>query len=151
MRKVRLSPPKLKYYQTYIKRGKRVHYVRIRDVRWLMPDPSSPEFLPRYHDILAGRLARAGDKPAPSPGGSIYVVGFHRWVKIGFSRDITKRISILQGGCPEKLQVHFVLSGTQAQEKALHTLFARHRVHGEWFEVAGELAEWINKERKIAA
>jgi hypothetical protein len=76
--------------------------------------------------------------------GTIYVVGFADYVKIGFtSGPLEYRLSAIQTGAPEQLVVYARLQGTMADEAKLHRRFKHLRTYGEWFKFDGDVAEWI--------
>lgn len=76
--------------------------------------------------------------------GEIYVVGFDRYVKIGFASPPAKiRISGLQVGAPEELKVYAILAGSRIDERRFHRRFASTRTRGEWFRKEGALLAWI--------
>lgn len=57
-----------------------------------------------------------------------------RPIKIGFGRQINRRIAELSGGLPWPLDVlAYVRGATPRGERLLHGVFSRHRVGGEWF------------------
>lgn len=60
-------------------------------------------------------------------------------VKIGCTRDVTKRISSLQTGHPERLVLLGCFEGTTRDERELHERFHAHRLTGEWFRPAPEI------------
>ena len=66
----------------------------------------------------------------------LYVIKQNKsFMKIGFTSNITKRLSILQVGNPIKLELVCLaetLDDSKA-EKYLHELFINDRVRGEWF------------------
>ena len=66
-------------------------------------------------------------------------------VKIGKAIDAAARVAKLQTGCPEKLHVIRVIG--KNVEADLHRRFEQFRKHGEWFEPAPELVEFIEKEQ----
>jgi hypothetical protein len=74
--------------------------------------------------------------PAPSRVGVVYFVEAPRSgaVKVGFTRDLSKRLPALQTGSPEKLQVLAWYPTRREAETALHAALAGYRLHGEWFE-----------------
>lgn len=77
--------------------------------------------------------------------GKIYIIkaiGTNR-IKIGFSDDPEKRIKQLATGSPYPLQLLKVFEGTQQQERRIHARFTEYRVTGEWFELDGDLAQWL--------
>lgn len=57
------------------------------------------------------------------------------WYKIGYTRgDVKMRVASLQTGCPFKLRLVAVRSGTEITEASLHQAFWKQRGLGEWFE-----------------
>lgn len=80
---------------------------------------------------------------APIEVEGIYVIGYHRVVKIGLSNNVKQRIASIQTSIPHKLTTYGVLTGQLLQEQALHRRFKKHRLNGEWFRRAGDLAAWI--------
>lgn len=60
-------------------------------------------------------------------------------IKIGFSRDVRRRLAALQTGHSERLNVLRVYEGSQDDERSLHQRFAAYRENGEWFAPAPEI------------
>lgn len=57
-------------------------------------------------------------------------------VKIGFSRNVKRRMEYLRTTCPHELRPLLLLTdGSPALEAELHRQFAHCRVRGEWFRV----------------
>ena len=67
--------------------------------------------------------------------GYIYFVqmGFVGPVKIGYTKNIDKRISSLQTASPYKLNLLCVMPGTEDYEKDIHAGLDEIRLEGEWF------------------
>lgn len=65
------------------------------------------------------------------------------FVKIGYSCNPTKRVKDLQTACPHKLKLAGVKPGTQADEKIIHDMFSKDRLHGEWFKASGDVLDYI--------
>lgn len=65
-------------------------------------------------------------------------------VKIGFARDLKKRVESLSTGCPHPLKVVGYVPGPIALEKELHARFSKFRVRGEWFLYAWEISTYLN-------
>ena len=67
----------------------------------------------------------------------IYIIQDEKWrIKIGFSRSARgakRRLSAMKTGNPGNLRLKCVFEGTMAQERALHRLFKKYRIAGEWF------------------
>jgi len=66
-----------------------------------------------------------------------------KYVKIGYSKNPEVRLKQLQTGCPIKLKLQYIMSGSFETEKALHIYYEKYRVpHSkEWFYFRGELKE----------
>lgn len=78
--------------------------------------------------------------------GTVYVVGFGPYVKIGFTMNPIKfRLAALQTGAPEKLVVFGEIEAPPKREKEMHARFAEFRLQGEWFRREGALADWISE------
>jgi excisionase family DNA binding protein len=78
------------------------------------------------------------------PEDRVYVIGFAKHVKIGFTRGpIENRMASIQTSCPQKLRVYGSFSGSKDVEHQLHHHFAAYNTNGEWFHRSGALAEWI--------
>jgi hypothetical protein len=60
------------------------------------------------------------------------------FIKIGVSRNVRRRITDLQLGCPYRLRL-LKRSFFPGMERALHKRFADDRETGEWFRVTDEL------------
>jgi hypothetical protein len=79
--------------------------------------------------------------------GTIYAVGFQRYVKIGFATDVRNRIKGLQTAVPIKLAVYRTFAAHRSYERELHKRFSKHRLHGEWFMAAPEIRQWFRERR----
>jgi len=55
------------------------------------------------------------------------------FIKIGYSRDVYKRLSALQCGSPVGLVILGVIHGSYGTEAAIHKLLKKYRIHSEWF------------------
>ena len=55
-------------------------------------------------------------------------------IKIGRSKDVSKRIKGLQVGSPMWVEKLAVLPGEGPHERVWHKAFADHKMRGEWFE-----------------
>lgn len=69
-------------------------------------------------------------------------------IKIGVARwSIGSRMAEIQFMCPDRLELIGCIRGAgQKDEKALHRKFSHLRLHGEWFEPARELLNFIATE-----
>lgn len=65
--------------------------------------------------------------------------------KIGFSKDVEKRLSTLQTGNPDILKIHHIIEcsseKTRALEKKIHLELNYKRLKGEWFKMVPEEAK----------
>lgn len=72
---------------------------------------------------------------------AIYVIGnqANNLCKIGYARDVRKRVLSIQGSCPVPVHLHhfvYVVGNLLAKfiEADVHDFFGEARRHGEWFE-----------------
>lgn len=65
-------------------------------------------------------------------------------IKIGYTADAARlnaRLAVLRSSCPFPVRItRTIAHGTRTDERALHQRFAQHRMHGEWFYPADEVA-----------
>jgi hypothetical protein len=70
-----------------------------------------------------------------------------RYVKIGITTNMDKRLRALNGGSPFPLRVdlslHFTGDGAYRYEDALHQMFAAHWRQGEWFDYAKPIKDFV--------
>lgn len=66
-----------------------------------------------------------------------------RLIKIGHARHALERLSHLQTGSPDILDLIGVQIGHKDKEKELHALFSNYRMHGEWFESCQQIYIYI--------
>lgn len=75
----------------------------------------------------------------------VYFVKSGAYVKIGVTRDFSKRLRHLQNGNPKPLKCLCLVDGSQKMEKALHAKFAKERALNEWFRLTPEIATLIDQ------
>lgn len=76
-----------------------------------------------------------------------------RWsraVKIGCSYQPERRLKALQTAHPNELKLLFVIDAAECSEADFHERFAAAHLRGEWFEVKGELREFIEERLRAA-
>ncbi len=75
--------------------------------------------------------------PPQGKGGVVYFIEAPATglVKIGKTTDLQKRFAALSTQSPTPLRVLKTIPGYSDEERALHERFAKHRRHGEWFEL----------------
>jgi DNA-binding XRE family transcriptional regulator len=78
----------------------------------------------------------------------IYLISHeYQFVKIGYTKNINKRLKQLQTSSPVKLEVLHLIDGNVTLEKELHLLFKDLRTSGEWFKFDNSILEYfIDKE-----
>lgn len=69
--------------------------------------------------------------------------GAGRPIKIGISKNLRERMSTLQNGSPEQLNVLLTYEGTEKEEHEIQNLFEAHWISGEWFKSHRDLLGFI--------
>jgi hypothetical protein len=83
--------------------------------------------------------------------GTVYFVGpANGPIKIGFTRDMAKRLSRLQAFSPFPLFVWAAIEGTTLCEAELHRAYSGDRLHGEWFALTPAIAHLIKSKREMS-
>ena len=65
----------------------------------------------------------------------IYFVSDGKYVKIGVTNNVEKRLQSLQSGNPKKLNLLFVIKGNKDLESYLHSKFKKYKKLNEWFDI----------------
>lgn len=67
----------------------------------------------------------------------VYFISDGQYCKIGFTKNIKKRIESLQTNSPNKLQLikYFKTECAKDLENFLHDLFRTKKVNGEWYDI----------------
>jgi len=76
----------------------------------------------------------------------IYFIQHTDFIKIGYTKEIHKRLNQLQVSCPVKLKVLGLIPGTFDDESNYHNMFNHIHSHGEWFSANQELIDFIAKQ-----
>lgn len=63
-------------------------------------------------------------------------------IKIGWAKDVSKRLRILQTGSAEELSLIGAIPGGKRLERQIHERFAADRLTGEWFKPTAEVRRW---------
>lgn len=66
------------------------------------------------------------------------------FIKIGIAENPVARLADLQVASPHRLTLRHTIPGGRATEQALHDRWADLRVRGEWFHLAGDLADYLD-------
>lgn len=83
------------------------------------------------------------------PSGQIYFLlcrpeGSLGRVKIGWTRSLRNRIRAVETSSPYPIELIVSVPGNSNHEKKLHWLFSGLRSHGEWFDAADNLLDFIS-------
>lgn len=81
----------------------------------------------------------------PSETGHVYVVGFGKFIKIGWSATARRRLASLQQALPVPLTIYALTPGTLETEREFHSRFEDHRLNGEWFALRGDVQVWTER------
>ena len=76
-------------------------------------------------------------------GEKIYFIRDRNRVKIGRTTNVALRFKALQAASPVKLELLWAQPGRSKSECAYHKRFSKYRVHGEWFQIKGELKKFL--------
>lgn len=71
-------------------------------------------------------------------------------IKIGYAKDIARRLSALQTSHPGTLRVVRREHGGADREKFYHDMFSHLRIRGEWFACKGTLAEFLGIDPNVS-
>lgn len=112
-----------------------------------LPDIADIGFGHAYLEQLAALEGSTIEPYAPPVRSVVYFVqpDSSGPIKIGFARNMAKRLVNLQSGNHERLVVRATTLGTQADERAYHARFAEYRLHGEWFSPHPEILAEIER------
>lgn len=107
----------------------------------------------RIAEIMAGQAKRFAaplpppekpKKPTPERG-FVYFLRTGNTVKIGFTTNPKGRLKNIKTACPEPPRIVKILKGGVKLERATHERFAEYRMHGEWFDLRGRLAKYLER------
>lgn len=76
-------------------------------------------------------------------------VGCGRYVKIGYTTSIQKRLHTLQTASPEPLEILGAAPGTMKQERHIHEVLGKHHERGEWFRLCAQMMQFIDNAVKF--
>jgi len=75
----------------------------------------------------------------------VYFLAGGEFIKIGYSKDPTRRVGELSNSSPVELELLATIPGGHNKERALHERFDKHRRHGEWFARDQEILSYIRE------
>lgn len=87
----------------------------------------------------------SGGAAYPIHGERVYFLRAGNKVKIGRTRNVQARIDALQNMNPVRLHLLFAQPGGVSLERSYHQRFKAYRAHGEWFEIRGDLADFLSR------
>ena len=77
--------------------------------------------------------------------GYIYYILCGEMLKIGYSKDINRRMKTFKTGNPNELKLLLYHEGTTDTEWFLHKRFEQYRKQGtEWFEFSNKIRQYID-------
>lgn len=79
------------------------------------------------------------------PTGHVYFLRSGNAVKIGFSTNLRERQRSIQTACSEPAFICRVIEGDMDTERAFHKRFAEYRLKGEWFDLRGAVARYLER------
>lgn len=122
-------------------------HVKERAAPVRLPDnPETPDFSQAL--MLARREAGLPEYPGHKPRngmGYVYFLAVGPYVKIGFSRTPSERLTSVRRSAPADLDAYVVIPGRLAFEKKLHKHFASERSNGEWFWLTDKTRDAMSK------
>jgi len=71
-------------------------------------------------------------------------------IKIGTTKDLAKRLSMLQVGCCQKLKLVHSFEGGKTEERIAHEKFRASKIRGEWFNPTDDLIQFIDNNNTVS-
>ena len=73
--------------------------------------------------------------PKPTDMGWVYFIADddYQFIKVGFSRNVERRLAAIQDGGPLSLHIVDEFPGDITDEQSVHAILKEHRLRGEWF------------------
>lgn len=114
--------------------------------------PGTVDFENEYRSLISGApLSELKFKrrrlPAPTQGGVYFIAAGQNRIKIGWARNVRRRLKELQIGSHVRLSLLAAIPGGRQREAELHERFEHLRVRGEWFRADPELTAYIEEEK----
>lgn len=76
----------------------------------------------------------------------VYFIAQNNMVKIGYSKDVKKRIKSLKTASPYPLILLGYIEGDKQKERELHNQFIDYKQSGEWFKLSDDkILNFINQ------
>jgi hypothetical protein len=106
-----------------------------------------------YHymrEKMIQNLSKKQEISVDTKEGCVYFIGNleHKWVKIGFTINLSKRLIAIQTGSPCLLEILGYIKTKDARklERQMHGKFSRYKMHGEWYVLSKDIMEFIQYE-----
>lgn len=80
-----------------------------------------------------------------SRDGYVYFLRAGNTVKIGFSTNLRGRLEKLRNGNSYPVFICKFVKGSRKTEASFHKRFAEYRLRGEWFDLRGSLAKYLER------
>jgi hypothetical protein len=77
--------------------------------------------------------------------GYVYFLRAGNTVKIGFSTNLRQRQEKLRNGNSFPVFICKYVKGCRSVERSFHKRFAEYRLRGEWFDLRGSLAKYLER------
>lgn len=121
--------------------------------RWRKSYVTEAEALGAQMEFNGGAIVRpAKGRPMPPRRTSVYFLRAAAGpIKIGVTSSLSHRLLRLQTANGRDLRVILVIPGDRAVESALHALFKKERMNGEWFRPSRRLLDFIARCDRAAA
>ena len=78
----------------------------------------------------------------------VYFIEMNEFIKIGFTRNLSRRLEELALGHPYEILLLHDIPGTFDTETDMHRRFRHLHVRGEWFKKDAELLEFIEQSKR---
>jgi hypothetical protein len=138
-----------RYVTTFIDcRGTRRWRFRRSGVQgYFSREPGTKVFEREYREFMRGFIPKR--KPTKLANNySVYFMCCRNAIKIGYARDVQKRLKAHQVSQPVPVGLMATTPGGVELEREYHRMFAKYRIRGEWFEDAPEILAEIARLRK---
>lgn len=76
---------------------------------------------------------------------NVYFIECEGFIKIGYAKDLARKVSNTQVGNPFKVKLlaSFKTTRPHDDEATLHRMFKFYRVRGEWFRLPNNFISWL--------
>lgn len=90
---------------------------------------------PTFNEAIGGK---------PEPKSWVYFITDGEAIKVGWAKNVERRLWLLQTSHHKPLSVLRTLRGDRVLEKQFHRRWKEHRIRGEWFRDAKEIRYFID-------